>query len=167
MMRRKKNGELAVPKMIWDTMAFQYRKMHKNLSAILKITDVDLQRNELHKLVIQLDKLAKLCDAEAVSTQKGRPKIDVERDDTQIEKVMTPVESDISFYKMIEAERGRLAGPEIRPMSVTKTFRWYLTEVADEEFLKKYKLQLPSFIAQNYNAIANRYQRGKRAIKNQ
>ena len=167
MIRRKKNGELAVSKTIWETKAFQYHKTHKDLSAILAISNVDLQRSELDKLLLHLNDLAMVCEREAASTQKGRPKIDVERDDTQIEKIMTPVESDISFYKMIEAERSRLAGSEIRPMSLTKTFRWYLTEVADEEFLKKYKLQLPSFIAQNYNAIANRYQRGKRAIKNQ
>lgn len=167
MTRRKKNGELAVPKAHWESKAFHYRKMHKVLSAVLNITDVDLQRSELDKLLIRLKILTLVCDTKAVSTKKGRPKNNVERDDTQIERKMTTVESDISFYKMIEVERVRLSESEIKPMSIIKTIEWYLTEVADEAFLKKYKLQLPSFIAQNYNAIANRYQRGKRAVKNQ
>jgi len=164
-MKTKKNGDVAVPKAVWRAKASQYRDTKKALLNILNIPEKDLLRIKLYEFICIQLVYAKYCDGAAYSTRKGRPKIFVERDDTQIEKIMTPVENDISFYKMIEAERGRLAGSEFSPMSITKTIRWYLTEVAEEEFLKKYKLRLPSFITDNFNASANRYQRGKRAIK--
>lgn len=167
MIRRKKNGELAVSKTIWETKAFQYHKTHKDLSAILAISDVDLQRSELNDFVGLMEIYAEYCNGAAYSTRKGRPKIFVERDDTQIEKIMTPVESDISFYKMIEAERFKLAGPEIKPMSVTNTIRWFLAIVANDEDFNDTGLSSERFIERKYNAYANRYQRGKRAIKNQ
>jgi len=180
-MRARKNGEPAIPKLLWRSMATSHRQFADELTSLLAVSEIDGECPSARRLIALRDKharLAEICAEHESETKPGRPprrvlpqnalasmiKGNPDRPADVRRKPGRPTEfgprHDLLTYTAVELRRSELAGK--RP---TKPTIKAAIDSLNEELARGLNKRVGSFTKDAYHRVRSAYQRGKRAAK--
>lgn len=175
-MRTNKNGDPAIPKLVWETKASAHRKFAKELFEILR-SDAAKSKAGLHDAlnakITEHTRLALVCNELKAETKKGRPPKPTPKETSKNMLAVLlaehgkkrrsgrPSENAARFYRatfnFVEFRRARLAAEN----GGNPTLKAAIDSI-NSEMARKLGKRESTYVTTNYNSIRSAYGRGRK-----
>lgn len=176
MMRTKKNGEPAIPKLVWEIKAGAHRRFSEELTRLLSAHESESETPlalALRDMIEKHNGLALVCNESREETRKGRPPrcVPIETSKNMLavlrqfskpsNKTGRPVaygpRMDRFVYQHIEEIRAANAAKDAPKLTILSVIDQMNAALARED-----RLDEKTYITANRNSVRSAYTRGKK-----